>query len=665
MKQPTNRIKKRLLLVFFVFCLLLIALTFRVGWVQIVKGEEYAAMAAGQQTRDVPIAAKRGTIYDRNGEELAISAKAFSVWVRPDRIWRGADEVEKEVRAIGTLEQLSPILDMTVEELKRISNRESVLVRIAKHQSKDTAAAIKELSLYGVELTEEVKRYYPLGAFASQVLGSVTDDNVGLAGIELRYDNYLSGVSGRWIKSADVDGNGLAYGVEKYFGASDGLNVVLTIDSVIQHYVEKSIQEVLEQTEADRIWCMIMDPKNGDILAMALLPEFDPNDPRSPLDTEEALALGNLSAEEKMVYWNRMWRNSLISDTYEPGSTFKLITTAIGLEERVTFLNDIFYCNGSIQVYDTVLRCWRYYQPHGRQTLVEAVGNSCNPVQVQIAQRVGEERYYTYLDLFGFSEKTNIDFPGESSSILQSRAYKNPVGLATMAYGQGIAVTPIQILSAICTFGNEGKLMQPRLVKELTNTQGETVVTFEPKVVRQVVSKQTSDEMCIIMESVVSEGGGGTAKVGGYRVGGKTGTAQKAKDGGYIDETYSSFIGMAPMDNPQVAILLVVDNPKGVKYGSVTAAPGAQKILADTLRYLNVEPEFTSQELAALKKDTVIVPPLAGQSLENAMGILGGLGLEGILSPEGGSTLETMVADQYPKAGESMKKGAPVYLYWE
>lgn len=665
MKQPTNRTKKRLLVVFLLFSLLIIVLAFCVGWVQVVKGEEYAAMAAGQQTRDVPIAAKRGTIYDREGEELAISAKAFSVWVRPERIWRGEDEVEQEIQATRTLEQLSPLLGIPVDELKTLSKRDSVLVRVAKYQTKETADAIQELSLYGVELTEEVKRYYPLGAFAAQALGSVTDDNVGLAGIELRYDSFLSGVSGRWIKSADVDGNGLAYGVEKYFGASDGLNVVLTIDSVIQHYVEKSIQEVLEQTEADRVWCMMMDPKTGDILAMAMLPEFDPNNPRTPLDEEEAAYLEGLSSEEKMGYWNKMWRNSLISDTYEPGSTFKLVTTAIGLEERVTSLTDTFTCTGSIRVYDTVLRCWRYYQPHGHQTLVEAVGNSCNPVLVQIAQRVGEERYYTYLDLFGFSEKTNIDFPGESTSILQSRESKNPVGLATMAYGQGIAVTPIQILSSVCVFGNEGKLMQPRLVKELTNAQGETVATIQPKVVRQVVSKQTSDEMCTIMESVVSEGGGGTAKVGGYRVGGKTGTAQKAKDGGYIDETYSSFIGMAPMDDPKVAILLVVDNPKGVKYGSVTAAPGAQKILADTLRYLNVEPEFSSEELVALKKDTVIVPSLQGQSLENAMGILGGLGLTGILSPEVGYTAETMVGDQYPKAGESIKRGTSVYLYWD
>lgn len=355
----------------------------------------------------------------------------------------------------------------------------------------------------------------------------------------------------------------------------------------------------------------------------------------------------------------------MVSDTYEPGSTFKLITAAIGLEEGVTSLKEKFVCTGSIDVYGSVLRCWRHGNPHGSQSFVEAVGNSCNPVLVQVAQRVGESKYYTYLDMFGFSEKTNIDYPGETTSILQSRTSANPVGLATMAYGQGIAVTPIQILTAVSAFGNEGKLMQPRLVSGLTDKNGKTVVTFDPKVVRQVVSKQTSQEMREIMESVVSEGGGGTAKVDGYRVGGKTGTAQKAKDGGYIDETYSSFIGMAPMNDPQVAILLVVDNPKGVKYGSVTAAPGAQKILAETLRYLNIEPEFTEAELVALRKDTVIVPNLTGESIENASGILGGMFLNATTSPLLQSSEEKMVKDQYPKPGEHVKKGTTIYLYWD
>ena len=665
MGNTNNRTKKRLVICFAFICLLIVGLSFRVGWVQIVKGEEYKRMAAGQQTRDISIVAKRGTIYDRKGEELAMSAISFSVWVRPKKIWEGEETGSKEIKAEKYLASLSETLGIELEKIEGMTKTDSPMVKIAKHQTKEVANSIMELNIPGVETSEEVKRYYPLGPFASHLLGTVTDDSVGLSGIELKYDRFLSGVSGRWIKSADVDGNGLAYGVEKYYEASDGLNVVLTLDSVIQHYVEKAIEDVLLTTGADRVWCLVMEPKTGDVLAMAALPDYDPNNSRVPLDPQEAEYVSSLGENEQTVYWNKMWRNSMVSDTYEPGSTFKLITAAIGLEEGVTSLKEKFVCTGSIDVYGSVLRCWRHGNPHGSQSFVEAVGNSCNPVLVQVAQRVGESKYYTYLDMFGFSEKTNIDYPGETTSILQSRTSANPVGLATMAYGQGIAVTPIQILTAVCAFGNEGKLMQPRLVSGLTDKNGKTVVTFDPKVVRQVVSKQTSQEMREIMESVVSEGGGGTAKVDGYRVGGKTGTAQKAKDGGYIDETYSSFIGMAPMNDPQVAILLVVDNPKGVKYGSVTAAPGAQKILAETLRYLNIEPEFTEAELVALRKDTVIVPNLTGESIENASGILGGMFLNATTSPLLQSSEEKMVKDQYPKPGEHVKKGTTIYLYWD
>lgn len=528
MHNTSNR-TKRLIVSFSLLCLVIVALCFRVGWIQIVKGEEYKKMAAGQQTRDISIDAKRGTIYDRKGEELAISAKTFSVWVRPALVWRGEDEATKEINAKKTFMALSEILGIEAEKIEGMATSESVMIKIAKYQTKETADAIENLNMYGVETSEEVKRYYPLGPFACHLLGNVTDDSMGLSGIELKYDQFLSGISGRWIKSSDIDGNGLAYGVEKYYEASDGLNVVLTLDSVIQHYAEKAIAEVLEKTKADRVWCLMMDPKTGDILAMAALPEFDPNNPRIPLDESAAAYVEALTDTEKSAYWNQMWRNPMISDTYEPGSTFKLITAAIGLEERVTTLTETFVCTGSISVYGSILRCWRYGNPHGLQTFVEAIGNSCNPVLVQVAQRVGEAKYYTYLDLFGFSEKTNIDYPGESTSILQSRTSANPVGLATMAYGQGIAVTPIQILTATCAFGNEGKLMQPRLVSKLTDKNGKTVVSFEPKVVRQVVSKQTSDELCTIMESVVSEGGGGTAKVDGYRVGGKTGQLRRQK----------------------------------------------------------------------------------------------------------------------------------------
>ena len=665
--RTTITSKKRILIACTALFFVMALLCFRVGWIQIVKGEEYSKAALEQQTRDVPIEAKRGIIYDTNNNELAISATCYSVWARPKNIKEGNSEQKKnnltpEQIVDENAAKLSEVLNKDAAEIKELITKEQALVKVDKYLDKKTADKIRELGIYGIEIAEDVKRYYPMGAFLAHTLGSVTDDNTGLSGLELQYNQYLSGVEGRWIKNADIKGNSLAYGEEKYYQAEDGLGLILTIDETIQHYVEKSIVTVQENTGADRVMAIMMDPKTGDVLALAQTPEFDPNDSKTPLDKKEAKALEKMSDAEKMEYWNNSWRNFLISDVYEPGSTFKLLTTSMALEEGVTTPEETFTCTGYTQVADWTLKCWRYYEPHGTQTLEEAVGNSCNPVFIKLAHRIGSERFYDYLETFGITDKTGIDFPGEGNSILQNEETAGPVGLATMAYGQGVAVTPIQLITAISSLGNEGKLMQPRLVKALVDENENIVKEFDTKVVRQTVSKKTAEEMCEIMEFVVAEGGAGTAKVEGYRVGGKTGTANKAKDGGYSEETYSSFIGMAPMDDPQVAILVIVDNPKGVKYGSTTAAPGAKLILEDTLRYLDLQPKYTDEEKKALDDNQVTVPDLVGEGLDDAIGILGGEGLEYDVS---GEALDDnfIVKDQYPKAGEKIEKGGTVYLY--
>ena len=587
-----NRIKKRLIIGFTLVCVLMSALFVKVGYIQVVHGAEYSKLAVEQQTKDMPISAKRGSILDRNGEELASSAVCYSVWARPAQVKSGNTDEQKEISVNKCVDTLAEILGMDKEEVRTLVTKEQSLVKVAKYLDKETADKVRDANIYGIEIAEDVKRHYPLGDFASQLLGSVTDDNNGLAGVELRYNQYLSGISGRWIKNTDRNGNRLSYGVEKYYQAEDGLNVVLTIDEIIQHYAEKSIDTVQQATDADKVMCLIMDPKTGDILAMAITPGYDPNDPRVPLDENEAAYLDTLTDEEKLEYWNQMWRNPIVSDVYEPGSTSKLLTTAMALEEGVTSLDDRFTCTHSYNVSGTILNCWKS-TPHGNQNLVEAVGNSCNPVFIQLAQRIGIQKFYDYLELFGMTERTGIDYPGEAYPIIQNINTAGPVGLATMSYGQGIAVNMVQQLTAICSLGNGGKLMQPRLVKALTDSDGNIVQEFDTVEVRQVVSEKTASEMCLIMESVVSEGGGGTAKIPGYRIGGKTGTANKAAAGGYSEETYSSFVGMAPMDDPQIAILVVVDNPKGTKFGSQTAAPGAKMILEDTLRYLQIMPEYT------------------------------------------------------------------------
>ncbi|QOX63560.1 PASTA domain-containing protein [Anoxybacterium hadale] len=665
MSPTTNKNKRRLVLVFVLTCLMCTALAFRVGWIQVVASERYAKMAVEQQTRDVPIPAKRGIIYDTNGKELAISAVTNSIWARPGVVKSAATEEKSQENLEKTASALAEILEMDQEQVLKIISQNRSLVKVAKYVDKEKADQIRQKGLKGIEIAEDVKRYYPMGPFLAHVLGSTTDDNRGLAGIEMRYDKYLSGIPGRWIKNTDRDGDSLSYGVEKYFQAENGLNLVLTIDEVIQHYVEKALDTVQANTSADRVMCIVMDPKTGDILAMGVTPDYDPNNPRVPPTEEGAAYLDSLTDEKKLEYWNAMWRNPLVSDTYEPGSTFKLLTTAIALEEGVTSLDDRFVCTGSIVVAGQKLRCWRSYNPHGAQNLVQAVGNSCNPVFVQLAQRVGYEKYFDYMELFGLRDKTGIDYPGEGYAILQDEASAGPVGLATMSYGQGIAVTPIQLITAVSALGNEGKLMQPRIVKELRDSDGNVIQSFKTKVVRQVVSKKTADEMSLIMEAVVDEGGGATAKVPGYRIGGKTGTANKAKGGGYSEETFSSFIGMAPMDDPRIAILMIVDNPKGVKFGSQTAAPGVRLVLEETLRYLNIQPSYNEEEKQAIESGYVTVPDVTNMPYRDAMDILGKASLLYTVSPAGDIALDDNfnVVDQYPKPGEKLQKGGTVCLY--
>jgi stage V sporulation protein D (sporulation-specific penicillin-binding protein) len=641
------------------------ALAFRVGWIQVVASERYAKMAVEQQTRDVPIPAKRGVIYDTNGKELAISAVTNSIWARPGVVKSAATEEKSQENLEKTASTLAEILEMDKEQVLKIISQNRSLVKVAKYVDKEKADQIRQKGLKGIEIAEDVKRYYPMGSFLAHVLGSTTDDNRGLAGIEMKYDKFLSGIPGRWIKNTDRDGDSLSYGVEKYFQAENGLNLVLTIDEVIQHYVEKALDTVQANTSADRVMCIVMDPKTGDILAMGVTPDYDPNNPRVPPTTDGAIYLDSLPDEKKLEYWNAMWRNPLVSDTYEPGSTFKLLTTAIALEEGVTSLDDRFVCTGSIVVAGQKLKCWRSYNPHGAENLVEAVGNSCNPVFVQLAQRIGYEKYFDYMELFGLRDKTGIDYPGEGYAILQDEATAGPVGLATMSYGQGIAVTPIQLITAVSALGNEGKLMQPRIVKELRDSDGNVIQSFKTKVVRQVVSKKTADEMSLIMESVVDEGGGATAKIPGYRIGGKTGTANKAEGGGYSNETFSSFIGMAPMDDPRIAILMIVDNPKGVKFGSQTAAPGVRLVLEETLRYLNIQPSYNEEEKQAIESGYVTVPDVTNMPYRSAMDILGKASLLYTVSPAGDIALDDdfIVVDQYPKPGDKLQKGGTVCLY--
>lgn len=443
----SNKSKKNLILILGIVFVCMLVLCIRVGWIQIVRGDELSERAIQQQTRDTPIEAERGVIYDTNGNELAVSVTCYTIWARPSDIKAAetAKERSENIEEVSTT--LSELLEMDYADVKKMVTLEQSIVKVKKGIDKETADKIREKGLQGIEIAEDTMRSYPLGAFAAHTLGSVTDDNVGLSGLELEYNTYLSGVAGRWINYTDTRGYRLSYGEEKYYKAEDGYSVVTTIDQVIQHYTEKALAQVQEKTSSKRVLAIVMDTETGDILAMGQTPEFDLNDPKTPLDKEEQKALEGMSEVEQVNYWNKMWRNSLICDVYEPGSTFKLITTAIALEENMTKMDDSFTCTGSIEVAGERLHCWRSSNPHGTLNLKQAVANSCNPVFVELAGRIGIDLFYSHLDTLGITGTTGIDFPGEGTAILQSRDTAGPVGLATIGFGQGVAVTPIQLIN--------------------------------------------------------------------------------------------------------------------------------------------------------------------------------------------------------------------------
>lgn len=654
---PVNvKNKRRIAIGFLILAVLMILLAFRVAWLQVVQADELTDKAISQQTQDIPIDAKRGEIYDRNGKELATSLTCYSLWVRPAELAEDLEAAEIEQLA----QQLAEITGAEAAEIKKDLTREQAIVRVSKGLEKEQADQIRALEIDALSLSEESKRYYPSGNFASQLLGSVNDDGAGRTGIELEYDQYLSGVAGRWVKNTDVAGNQLVDGSEEYHEAQNGLNVVLTIDEAIQYYVEKAIEEGMEETKAERIMCLVMDPETGEILASAVTPGYDPNNATEPDDKEQREEFAGLSAEEQTDYLFQMWRNPIVSDTYEPGSTFKLITASSALDEGAITLNDTFSCNTKINVAGVTLHCWSN-RNHGTQTVKQAIGNSCNPALAQIVARLGREDFYKYLELYGLGQVTGVDYPGETGSIMYALEDVGPVELATMGYGQSISITPIQLLTAVCSIGNDGILLEPRYVKALTDENDKVVKEYEKKEVRRVISEDTAAEMCEIMEYVVSEGGAGGAKVTGYRVGGKTGTANKVEDGRYGDNYYSSFIGMAPMDDPQVAILVVVDSPKGAFYGSTVACPIAKSILTDVLRYMNIEPQYTDEEKAVLESNYTTVPNIVGQEYSEAVGIIAGKDLNCASEDETGENY--IVAAQYPAAGTKVKVGSDVYAY--
>lgn len=654
MTVPSNVSKKRLIFVLIVVTIVVLALIVRLGYIQIATGEELKKGALEQWTKGIEIKSKRGTIYDRNGKKLAISVSSYTVWASP------ADITDP----INTAKQVAEVLQMDESLVYEKITKKTNVEKIKQWISKEEAKELRNLKLSGIEIVDDNKRFYPYEDFASHVIGFTDIDNYGLYGIEKTYDKYLSGSPGRWVKTEDARGRQMPYDGERVYDAEDGLNVVLTIDETIQHFAEKAAMESLITTKAKNISIIVMEPNTGDILAMTTLPQYNPNSPREPLNEEEKKIWENLSDDELKKKWYDMWRNFAINDAYEPGSTFKTIVAAAAIEENVANTKTNFYCNGFVRdIPGGVLKCARWYNPHGAQTLKEGMENSCNVVFVDLGRKLGKDKLYKYIKAFGFGEKTGIELTGEQGGIIPINTdIIKEINLATMSYGHGIAVTPIQLINAVSAIANGGNLMKPRLVSELIDDEGNVIIENKPEIKRQVISKTTSDTMLEMMESVVSKGTGTNAYVPGYRVAGKTGTAQKIIDGKYAPGKYiGSFVAVAPASDPRIAILVIVDEPEGIYYGGSVAAPVAGKIIEETLSYLEVKPEFTEEEKEQFEY-TVNVPDVRNMKIEEAGKILSDLGFK--YTTESFNIIEnSMVIDQFPLPGTEVTKGSIIDLY--
>ena len=648
--------KKRLVVVLILACIVFTGLIFRTGYLQLIKGDWLTEKALDQQTRDIPIEPKRGTIYDRNMKELAVSVTKYTVWAKPVEV------KDKEAAA----KELAPMLGEEYEDvLKLLKKKNMALVRIKRWVDDDVSEKIRDAKLSGIWVAEDNQRYYPYGNFASYVLGHTSDDATGIAGIEMKYDKHLKGKSGRLIVSTDASGREIPHGMEKYYEPVQGNGLVLTIDEVIQHYTEKAVQKAYEINNAKRVTAIAMDPNTGDILAMASKPDYDPNQSRTAIYPYYENELSQYSDKEKIKGYFSMWRNPAVSDTYEPGSTFKLITSSAALEENLVKETDKFVCSGSVTIGGRRIKCWRHYRPHGEQTFPQGVQNSCNPVFIELGNRLGVSKLYDYIEAFGFMDTTKLDLPGEAKGILYNEKNVGPVELATISFGQSISVTPMQLITAISAIANDGKLMEPRIVKEKVDNQGNIVETISPKVVRQVISEETSEKMMEIVQSVVSEGSGKAAYLPGYRVGGKTGTAQKVIDGKYAQGKYiCSFIGIAPTDDPQIVVLAIVDEPTGVSaFGSTTAGPIVKEIMSDSLKYLGVEPKYSEEKKAEYEKPKVKVPNIIDLSIEDATKILEENNLKAIQDTDIDVKEGSKVIDIFPKPGAEVPIESSIVLY--
>ena len=672
-KSPVKPYFGRVTLVLLVMFALLIALALRLLYLQTVKSDEYRSRAFDQYTTEISISPKRGTIYDRNMVPLAVSATVETVFISPYEML----EEQESMVADYLSEKLGVDRSEIVERMSRKKSKYQVIKKkVDTSVTDEIRQFISDNEIKGIHLEEDTKRFYPYGNLASNVIGFTNSESVGIYGVESYYEKYLKGSSGKIVTAQNAKGKDMPFQYESYVGAENGTDVVLTIDWQIQSMLEKNLATALEDTKAgNRVLGIIMDVNTGDILAMSTKPDYDPNNPYD-LDEEMQLLYDEFcteiiekedgtrtlpTEEDKNNYYKALvegrWKNKAITELYEPGSTFKIITSAMALEENLPMTDPSysFYCTGSKNVGGYNIGCHQR-RGHGEENFELGLQNSCNPVFMELAEAVGREKFYKYFESFGFTEKTGIDLAGEVDSIYH-RDFNgfNQTELAVYSFGQTFKITPLSLLRAVSAVANGGNLMQPRVVKELVDKDGNTVKKFDPYVVRQVNSPETSETIMKFLENGITMGSTKNAYVKDYKVGAKTGTSQKRdmEDGYYI----ASCVAFAPTDKPEIAILIAIDEPEGAYYGGTIAAPVVSGVLSEVLPYLNTPTSTDEDEVKAVE---IAVEDYVGLSVSSARTTIKNSKL-GTKTYGNGE----VVIDQFPRVGTKLRENGVVVLYTE
>ena len=673
--KPGKQMITRIVAVMLVLIIALSAVSgYRLVNIMIINGEKYQNDASEQQLYDSLISAPRGDIYDRNMQTLATSSNAWTVYITPNGIHKLDDAAEKEMVRKTIAENLSEILEVDYDKVYEDTAKNSYYVVVKKKIDKIVADKVREflsderyedlqLVKY-VGLDETTKRYYPNDSLASVVLGFVGSDDQGLAGIESYYDNELTGIAGRVVAAKNAAGTDMPLTYERIEEATKGNDLVLTLDSYIQYTAEKYLDMAIAENQiAERGAAVVMNVKTGAVLAMAVKGDFNPNDP-FVLSAADQQRVDETEGDEeksklKNELLNRQWRNKAVSDTYEPGSVFKVITAAAALEENLINNNNTFFCNGSANVAGQHYDCHER-TGHGSQNLAQAVSNSCNPAFITIGQLVGINKFSKYFKAFGFSEKTGIDLPGEAMSTYHKEENMGPVELSSSSFGQTFNVTPMQLITAISACVNGGYLVQPHLVAKTLDSDGKVIKSASEGYKRQVISEKTSATLRELM-GFVAENGAKNALVSGYDIGAKTGTSQKVAKIQATGDHYlyiGSCVTVAPIDDPEIAVLVMLDEPKGDKYyGGIISAPVNSKIMSDVLPYLGYEASYSEEEL---KKLTISVPETSGTTLDEAKRKISNAKLQYQVVGSGDTVIR-----QLPEAGNQVMTGGVVILYTE